>query len=188
MANYGKRMVPEDQIKKLKGLADIREAGENITIENGVISADGGGSEYTAGTGIEITDQNVINNTAPAKTLYQHNIYIEDTNTDYNISTNATLTIINDSSQPLSFNNIVTYVSTTAANKMPACVAIVTTAANQNKNVGVASYLYKNTDTNDLRAYASLVFLATDSVGQGAQTVFKATSTTRTLIDNVAQL
>lgn len=44
MANQGKRMVSEDQIKKLENLADIREAGENITIENGVISAAGGGT------------------------------------------------------------------------------------------------------------------------------------------------
>jgi len=38
-------------------------AGDNITITDNVISATGGGTEYTAGTSLEITDDNVINST-----------------------------------------------------------------------------------------------------------------------------
>ena len=95
MANQGKRMVSEDQIKKLEGLADIREAGDGITIAGGVISAQGG-VEYTAGTGIEITAENVINNTAPAKALYEHNLTIRTT-TDLLV-----FSIINDKNTPFS--------------------------------------------------------------------------------------
>ena len=39
---------------------DKLTAGDNITIENNVISATGGGSEYTAGDGINISDENTI--------------------------------------------------------------------------------------------------------------------------------
>ena len=48
---------------------DKLTAGDNITIENNVISATGGGSEYTAGDGIDITD-GVISNTEPGITYY----------------------------------------------------------------------------------------------------------------------
>ena len=85
----GKRMVSEDQIKKLENLADIREAGDGITIEDGVISAEGAtytagdnitiedgvisatDTTYTAGTGIDITD-GVISATGGSTTKYNH--------------------------------------------------------------------------------------------------------------------
>ena len=51
-----------------EGLAakqDVLTAGTNITIVDDVISATGGGAEYTAGTGIAISGENVISNSAP---------------------------------------------------------------------------------------------------------------------------
>lgn len=51
-----------------EGLAtkqDVLTAGSNITIVENVISATGGGAEYTAGSGIAISEQNVISNSAP---------------------------------------------------------------------------------------------------------------------------
>jgi len=43
---------------------DVLTAGTNITIVENVISATGGGTEYTAGSGIAISGENVISNTA----------------------------------------------------------------------------------------------------------------------------
>lgn len=57
--NHGKRMVPEYLIAKLETIEPGSEytAGDNITIEDGVISATD--TTYTAGPGIEIdTDSN----------------------------------------------------------------------------------------------------------------------------------
>ena len=44
---------------------NVLTAGANITIEDDVISATGGGASYEAGSGIAISDENVISNTAP---------------------------------------------------------------------------------------------------------------------------
>ena len=110
MANQGKRMVSEDQIKKLENLADIRTAGENITIENGVISAQSGGTEYTAGNGIEITEANVINNTAPGSTLYEHNISVYYYSTDEKIR--IAIKIINSSNTAFTTTNLYNFLNT----------------------------------------------------------------------------
>ena len=58
--NHGKRMVPEYLIAKLETLEPGGEytAGDNITIEDGVISATD--TTYTAGPGIEITNDNLV--------------------------------------------------------------------------------------------------------------------------------
>lgn len=58
--NHGKRMVPEYLIAKLETIEPGTEytAGDNITIEDGVISATD--TTYTAGPGIEITSDNLV--------------------------------------------------------------------------------------------------------------------------------
>lgn len=58
MANKGKRMVSEDLIKQIGQGGTEYTAGENITIEDGVISATD--TAYNPGTGISISDQDVI--------------------------------------------------------------------------------------------------------------------------------
>lgn len=58
--NHGKRMVPEYLIAKLETLEPGGDytAGDNITIEDGVISATD--TTYTAGPGIDITSDNLV--------------------------------------------------------------------------------------------------------------------------------
>lgn len=95
MANQGKRMVSEDQIKKLESLepVDLSDyqkkltAGENITIsEDNVISAAGsGGDKY-----------------------YAHNIILKDS--VYNAITS--LIIINESMTPFTITTFLAYLST----------------------------------------------------------------------------
>ena len=67
---------PAGQDAKINGVNTLNiQAGDNINISQSgstmTISATGGGggSTYTAGTGIEITQQNVINNTLPSKII-----------------------------------------------------------------------------------------------------------------------
>lgn len=115
MANQGKRMVSEDQIKKLENLADIREAGENITIENGVISAAGGGS-----------------------TFYKHNITTIQTSSNRTYKTS--FVIINKSSTPLTVADILSFLNNITGDYPATALAVEST--NDLKVFSVGNCIY----------------------------------------------
>ena len=119
MANQGKRMVSEDQIKKLMNLADIREAGENITIENGVISAAGGGS-----------------------TLYKHNITTVHQPIGIDRIYKTSFVIINKSSTPLTVADIVSFLDNITGDYPATVLAVESTSSD--KIISVGNCIYKN--------------------------------------------